>query len=52
MKAVRPGATCESVDAAARKVIEDSGYGPDYKYIMHRLGHGIGLEGPRISISC
>ena len=45
MKAVRPGATCESIDAAARKVIEDSGYGPDYKYFMHRLGHGIGLEG-------
>jgi Xaa-Pro dipeptidase len=45
MKVVRPGATCESVDAAARKVINDSGYGPDYKYFMHRLGHGIGLEG-------
>jgi Xaa-Pro dipeptidase len=45
MNAVRPGATCESVDAAARKVIDDSGFGPDYKYFLHRLGHGIGLEG-------
>jgi Xaa-Pro dipeptidase len=42
---VRPGVTCETVDSAARKVIDDSGYGPDYKYFMHRLGHGIGLEG-------
>lgn len=45
MKAVRPGATCESVDAAARKVVDDAGYGPEYKYFVHRLGHGIGLEG-------
>jgi Xaa-Pro aminopeptidase len=45
MDAVHPGATCESIDAAARKVIEDAGYGPDYKYFQHRLGHGIGLEG-------
>jgi Xaa-Pro dipeptidase len=45
LKALRPGATCESVDAAARRVIEDSGYGPGYKYFVHRLGHGIGMEG-------
>jgi Xaa-Pro dipeptidase len=45
LKAVRPGATCESIDGAARKVIEDAGFGPDYKYFAHRLGHGIGLEG-------
>jgi len=45
LKAVKPGATCESVDRAARRVIEDSGFGPDYKYFAHRLGHGIGLEG-------
>lgn len=45
LQAVRPGATCESVDAAARKVIEDAGFGPGYKYFTHRLGHGIGLEG-------
>ena len=34
----------ESVDAAARKVVVDNGYGPDYKYFSHRLGHGIGLD--------
>lgn len=45
LNAVRPGATCESVDGAARKVIEDAGFGPGYKYFSHRLGHGIGLEG-------
>lgn len=40
--AAKPGVTCESVDAAARQVIDDAGYG---KYFIHRLGHGIGLEG-------
>lgn len=41
------GATCESVDAAARKVITDAGFGPDYKVpgLPHRTGHGIGLDG-------
>jgi Xaa-Pro dipeptidase len=33
------------VDAAARKVIEDAGFGPGYKYFAHRVGHGIGMEG-------
>ncbi len=41
----KPGAECGSVDAAARKVIIDAGYGPDYKYFTHRLGHGIGMDG-------
>ncbi len=45
LAAARPGVTCESVDAAARKIIEDAGFGPGYKYFAHRLGHGIGLEG-------
>jgi len=45
LKAARPGAECQSVDAAARKVITDAGYGPDYKYFTHRLGHGMGLDG-------
>jgi len=44
-KAIHPGVTCESIDAVARKVIEDAGFGPDYKYFAHRLGHGIGMEG-------
>ncbi|MFC1557589.1 M24 family metallopeptidase [candidate division KSB1 bacterium] len=42
---IRPGVPCEQVDAAARKVVEDSGYGPGYTYFGHRLGHGIGMEG-------
>lgn len=45
LRAARPGATCESVDAAARRVVEEGGFGPDYKYFTHRLGHGIGMEG-------
>jgi Xaa-Pro dipeptidase len=38
------GHECGSVDDAARKVIADAGFGPDYKYFTHRLGHGIGLD--------
>ncbi|HEY2462160.1 MAG TPA: Xaa-Pro peptidase family protein [Candidatus Acidoferrum sp.] len=34
-----------TVDDAARKVITDAGFGPDYKFFTHRLGHGIGLDG-------
>ena len=41
----RPGLECGSIDAAARKVITDAGYGPDYKHFTHRLGHGIGMDG-------
>jgi len=46
LAAARPGATCESVDAAARKVITDAGFGPGYKLpgLPHRTGHGIGLD--------
>jgi Xaa-Pro dipeptidase len=45
-KAITIGATCESVDAAARKVIVDAGFGPGYKVpgLPHRTGHGIGLD--------
>lgn len=39
--AVRPGASCEDVDRAARAVIETAGYGERF---IHRTGHGIGLE--------
>jgi Xaa-Pro dipeptidase len=45
LKAARPGRPCEAVDAAARKVIVDAGYGPDYKYFTHRVGHGMGMDG-------
>jgi len=40
--AARPGIACADVDAAARKVIADAGYG---EHFIHRTGHGIGLEG-------
>ena len=45
--AAQVGETCESVDAAARKVITDAGFGPDYKVpgLPHRTGHGIGMDG-------
>ena len=45
LAAARPGAECGLVDDAARKVITDAGYGPDYKYFTHRLGHGLGMDG-------
>ena len=45
MKTARPGLPCEAVDAAARKVITDAGFGPDYTYFSHRVGHGIGMDG-------
>jgi Xaa-Pro aminopeptidase len=35
------GTPCEDVDAAARRVIQDAGYG---EYFVHRTGHGIGVE--------
>ncbi len=45
--AAKVGAPCEAVDEAARKVITDAGFGPDYKVpgLPHRTGHGIGLDG-------
>ncbi|MGA3090685.1 MAG: Xaa-Pro peptidase family protein [Terriglobales bacterium] len=45
LAAARPGVEAGSVDAAARQVITDAGYGPDYKYFAHRLGHGMGMDG-------
>jgi Xaa-Pro dipeptidase len=45
LAAAKPGVQCQAVDAAARKVIADAGYGPDYKHFTHRLGHGIGMDG-------
>lgn len=44
-EAAAPGVLPEAVDAAARKVIEDAGYGPGYTYFTHRVGHGIGMDG-------
>lgn len=45
LDAARAGKLSGSVDDAARAVITSGGYGPDYKYFTHRLGHGIGLDG-------
>ena len=45
--AIKIGAPCEVVDAAARAVIEKAGFKTNYKLpgLPHRTGHGIGLEG-------
>jgi len=45
LKAARPGLPLEQLDAVARKVIVDAGYGPGFKYFSHRLGHGMGMDG-------
>jgi Xaa-Pro dipeptidase len=45
LAAARPGVECQAVDAAARKVITDGGFGPDYKFFTHRVGHGRGMDG-------
>ena len=44
-EAVRPGVACETIDRAARAVLERHGFGPDYRLpgLPHRTGHGIGL---------
>ena len=49
--AIRPGKTCEEVDAVARNIIEKAGFG---KAFGHGLGHGIGLnihEAPRLAMN-
>jgi Xaa-Pro dipeptidase len=40
--AARPGIPAGDVDRAARRIIEDTGYG---QYFTHRTGHGLGMEG-------
>jgi Xaa-Pro dipeptidase len=45
LDAARKGRLSGTVDDAARGVFTSAGYGPDYKYFTHRLGHGIGLDG-------
>jgi len=44
LAAARPGAPNEAVDAAARAVIVDAGYGPGFTYFTHRVGHGLGMD--------
>ncbi len=49
LRLIRPGVSASRVDAAARKVISDAGYG---EFFGHGLGHGVGLEvheGPALS---
>lgn len=43
--AAKPGVQCQAVDAAARKVVEDAGFGTAYAHFTHRVGHGIGMDG-------
>jgi Xaa-Pro dipeptidase len=45
LKTARPGVSIEAIDAAARTVIVDAGYGPAFTYFSHRVGHGIGMDG-------
>jgi Xaa-Pro dipeptidase len=45
LNAARPGVPAADVDAAARKVIVDGGYGPGFTYFTHRVGHGLGMDG-------
>jgi len=45
LEAARTGHFSGTVDDAARAVIVNGGFGPDYKFFTHRLGHGIGLDG-------
>lgn len=44
LAAAKPGVPNEAVDAAARKVLTDNGYGPGFKYLTHRVGHGMGMD--------
>ncbi len=45
LAAAHPGVQAQAVDAAARSVITDAGFGPGYRTFLHRLGHGIGMDG-------
>jgi Xaa-Pro dipeptidase len=45
LEAARPGIPAGEIDRVAREVIVKGGYGPDYAYFTHRLGHGIGMDG-------
>ena len=44
MDALKPGEPCESVDLEIRRVLESNNYKPSYKYLPHRVGHGLGID--------
>ena len=44
-EAARPGVEAQVVDAAARRVVDEAGFGPGYRLFTHRVGHGIGMDG-------
>ncbi len=44
LHAAKTGVECQAVDAAARKVIEEAGFGSGYEHFAHRLRHGIGMD--------
>src|SRR5436190_2560056 len=45
LKAAKPGVPLDALDAAARGVIVDAGYGPGFTFFSHRVGHGMGMDG-------
>jgi len=45
LETAHPGIQAQEVDAAARRVVEEGGFGPGYAYFTHRVGHGIGMDG-------
>jgi Xaa-Pro dipeptidase len=45
LQTAKPGVPCQAVDAAARRVVDDAGFGPGYAHFTHRVGHGIGMDG-------
>jgi Xaa-Pro dipeptidase len=45
LQAAKPGVPLDALDAAARKVIVDAGYGPGFTFFSHRVGHGMGMDG-------
>lgn len=52
LAAIKPGVRCCDIDAIARNIIKDYGYG---EYFDHSLGHSVGLEvheQPALSINC
>jgi methionine aminopeptidase len=45
LEGAQPACRSTRSTRAARKVIVDAGYGPGFKYLQHRVGHGMGMDG-------